>query len=79
MQKYSDALAVKKYRNGFIDAWFHDTISTEWKNAFLSWYNEQRDAALHKLESAPEDLKQAYINASGNTIYVLVQSTYVVK
>lgn len=79
VQKYSDALAVKKYRNGFIDAWFHDTISTEWKNAFLSWYNEQRDAALHKLESAPEDLKQAYINASGNTIYVLVQSTYVVK
>ena len=79
VQKYSDAIAVEKYRNGFIDAWFHDTISTEWKNAFLSWYNEQRDAAHHKLESAPEDLKQAYINASGNTIYVLVQSTYVVK
>ena len=79
VQEYSDAIAVEKYRNGFIDAWFHDTISTEWKNAFLSWYNEQRDAAHHKLESAPEDLKQAYINASGNTIYVLVQSTYVVK
>ena len=79
VQEYSDAIAVEKYRNGFIDAWFHDTISTEWKNAFLSWYNEQRDAAHHKLESAPEDLKQAYINASGNTIYVLVQSTYTIK
>ena len=79
VQEYSDAIAVEKYRNGFIDAWFHDTISTEWKNAFLSWYNEQRDAAHHKLESAPEDLKQAFINASGNTIYVLVQSTYTIK
>ncbi|WP_290725042.1 hypothetical protein [Fibrobacter sp. UBA2449] len=79
VQKYSDAIAVEKYRNGFIDAWFHDTISTEWKNAFLSWYNEQRDAAHHKLESAPEDLKQAFINARGNVIYALVQSTYTIK
>ena len=79
VQEYSDAIAVEKYRNGFIDAWFHDTISTEWKNAFLSWFNEQRDAVHHKLDSAPEDLKQAYINASGNTIYVLVQSTYTIK
>lgn len=79
VQEYSDAIAIEKNRNGLIDSWFHDTISTEWKNAFLSWCNEQRDAAHHKLESAPEDLKQAYIAASGNTIYALVQSTYVIK
>ena len=79
VQEYSDAIAIEKNRNGLIVSWFHDTLSSERENVFLSWYNEQRDMAIAKLESAPEDLKQAYIAASGNTIYALVQSTYVIK
>ena len=79
LQKHMEPLAHIMYSQGIDRRWTHDSITGEQERMFSVWYNEQKEAVRIKLDSVPEDLKRAYIEANGNTIYALVKAEYTIK
>ena len=79
LQKHMEPLAHIMYPRGTERRWTHDSITGEQEHMFSVWYNEQKEAARVRLDSVPEDLKRAYIDAIGNNIYALVRAEYTIK
>lgn len=79
LQKNLEPLAHIMYSRGIDRRWIHDSITGEQERMFSVWYNEQKEAARIRLDSVPEDLKRAYIDANGYSVYALVKAEYTIK
>lgn len=79
LQEKYEALAIIKYRNGLSHRWSHEAITDEQERKFSAWYNGLGETARGRLDSVPEDLKRAYIDAGGRNFYALVKADYFVK
>ena len=75
----TEALAEQSFHNGKIYSWFRETISTEEKREFSSWYKKEYDLSQRKLDSVPPDLKKAFIEAGNSSWYALLKVEYRIK
>lgn len=79
VQKDFKTLAQMKFHHGLNQSWSHEAITQEQEREFFAWYNEQENAIRSKMDSVPEDLRQAFTDAIGKTIYALVEAEYRIK
>lgn len=79
VQKDFKTLAYMKFHHGLAQSWSHEAITQEQEREFFAWYNEQENAIRSKMDSVPEDLRQAFMDAIGKTIYALVETEYRIK